>query len=255
MGNKAQTTENRDDHDAVQALTEIDQLRRRARVRAHSGAWFPALAFAVLLLASIGLYRQPFTDPGTILAEYPFWAGLPDNQRDPTASFLFWFIGTPVVFALVAAWYRWRSRRVGMRVGWPVVVALGVTVLAVLAVCAAAPTTPYPDPDTVQVAAGIWWQGLLTPLVPITVAVLVLGLVERSRGLIAAGVWMGLIVWWQCTGNHLGSVPGAGLELLGVHRPGPNLILMAVPLLAFAAIRAPRARAPHGATATDGGSA
>src|SRR5262245_40697965 len=99
-----------------EALAEVQRLRRRTYVRAHGGAWLPAMAFAALLLSSAALYRYPFSSPTNVDTTYPFWAGLPDEQRLPPASYAFWFLGTPAVFALIAVWYQWRARRVGMRV-------------------------------------------------------------------------------------------------------------------------------------------
>ena len=65
--------------DPEEALAEVKRLRRRAHQRAHAGAWLPATAIAVLLLASIGLYRYPFESTPLIEASYPFWAGLRDE--------------------------------------------------------------------------------------------------------------------------------------------------------------------------------
>lgn len=101
---------------AETTLAEMDRLRRRAAVRAHGGVWLPALAVAALLLASLALYRQPFSEVDTISFRYPYWAGLQDNNRNETASYLFWFLGTPLVFGGIALWYRQRATRTGMRV-------------------------------------------------------------------------------------------------------------------------------------------
>ena len=234
--------------DPAQALDEVRRLRRRAHLRAHGGAWLPAAAFAALTLASTALYRYPYSSPIGLGVSYPYWAGLPDEQRSPTASYAFWFVGTPLVFALIALWYRWRAKRVGMRVEWRPFVATGLFVLALLAVLAAIPAG---QPDTGVEFLGLspsLWTSLLTPLLPIAAAVVVLGWSERSAGLIAAGAWMGFLAVWLCSTAPLGSFPGWVDEILTAGdgpglggqfglRPGHYLIVMAVPLLVFALVR------------------
>jgi len=72
----------------------------------------------------------------------------------------------------------------------------------------------------------------------------VLGIVEHHRVLVAAGAWVGLLAWLQCTFGIL-AIPGA---LAGMHDssaqtdllPGPLLLAMALPLLLFAAATAAR---------------
>ncbi|MEU5949235.1 hypothetical protein ABZ793_27240 [Micromonospora sp. NPDC047465] len=123
---------------------------------------------------------------------------------------------------------------------WPAFVGTGLGVLALLAVVAAVPTRPAPDGLTV--AAGPYWPGLLTPLLPLAATVVVLGWAERSRGLVAAGVWIVLLTGWLCTTFPLGSLPGwaFGADSLGGQlslRPGHCLVLMALPLLAVSAAR------------------
>jgi hypothetical protein len=223
--------------EAEQTLAEVHRLRDQARARAHGGAWLPAAAVAVLLLGSSALYRYPFGQTSSITAEYPFWAGLSDEQRSPATSYAFWFLGVPLVFALTAAWYRWRERRVGVRVAWWGFGAAGLGALAVLAVLAAAPKGAPVDGMSGEFAIW-WWPALLTPLLPVAVGVVALGLTERSRGLVAAGLWIGVLAVWLCGSFPLGRVPGGQLSL----RPGHYLVLMALPLLVFAAVRLARGR-------------
>jgi hypothetical protein len=221
--------------EAEQTLAEVRRLRDRAHTRAHGGAWLPAVAIAALLLASIALYRYPFGQTSSISADYPFWAGVADEQRSPMLSYLFWFLGTPLVVALTAAWYRRRERESGMRVAWPLFAAAGLGVLVLLAILAAAPTGPQSD---ALVASGPWWPGFLTPLLPVAAGVVALGVAERSRSLVAAGVWIGLMAVWLCQWAPLGTVPGGMLSL----RPGHYLIVMALPLVVFAVVRYARGR-------------
>jgi hypothetical protein len=220
---------------AEHTLAEVRRLRDRAHARAHGGAWLPAAAVAVLLLASIALYRYPFGQASSITAEYPFWAGVADEQRDPLLSYLFWFLGTPLVVALTAAWYRRRERASGMRVAWPLFAAAGLGVLVLFAILAAAPSGEQSD---ALAASGPWWPGILTPLLPLAAGVVALGVAERSRALVAAGVWIGLLAVWLCQWSPLGTIPGG---MLGF-RPGHYLIVMALPLVVFAAVRYVRGR-------------
>src|SRR5438270_13987509 len=190
-----------------QPLVVVHRSRGQALSRAHGGVWLPAALIALLLLLSIALYRDPFHEPQEIVGAHPSWAGLPDNQRSATASYLFWFLTTPLTVAAIAAWYRWRERRSGMRVAWPLVAATGLGVLVLLAVLAAIPHAPPPDTMTGDMPTYIW-SGLLTPLVPVACATVVLGWAERSWFLAVAGGWIAVLVVWLCGVPPLGAVPG-----------------------------------------------
>src|SRR5262249_30922917 len=152
----------------------------------------------------------------------------------------FWFVGTPVAFAVIGLWYRWRARRTGMRVPWAWFAGVGLGLLAVLVAMAAVPVDPAVAlADANRLVAGrpprAWLMALRTPLVPIAAAVVVLGWIERSRWLAAAGAWLGLVTWWQryfgmgrmlsvdwlLTAGHGPVVSG---ELDPLNRPGPLLI-------------------------------
>ncbi|MGI5145960.1 hypothetical protein ACQEVC_06105 [Plantactinospora sp. CA-294935] len=240
-----------DEERPAEILAELDRLRNRTRTRTHGGAWLPALAVAVLLLASIALYRMPFGQPTAIDTYHPYWAGLPDEQRNPVLSYAFWFVGTPLLFATTAAWYTLRARRLGLRVSWPLFAAAGLGVLLLLAVLAAVPETEI-RPDGLAPAADWFWPGLLTPLLPVAAAVLALAWAERSPGLAAAGIWIVLLTVWLCGTFPLGYLPPWATDILGGEsgslggqlslRPGHYLVLMALPLVVFAAVRAARSR-------------
>ncbi|MGW4462442.1 hypothetical protein [Micromonospora sp. NPDC004704] len=239
-----------DTGEAERTLVELRRLRRRTHARTHAGAWLPAAGVAALLLLSITLYRYPFEPAYAITAEYPYWAGLPDQQRSALASYLFWFLGTPLLIAATAAWYRWRSRQLGLRVAWWPFAGTALGVLVLLAILAAVPKGP-PSDDLIA-DSGFWWQGLLTPLVPIAFAVLALAWGERSRTLAATGVWIILLASWLCGTFPLGRLPAWVFVLLDGNpdalggqlalRPGHYLVLMALPLVIFAAVRARRSR-------------
>ena len=88
---------------------------------------------------------------------------------------------------------------------------------------------------------------MLTPLLPVAVAAVVLGVAEGSRALVAAGGWVALVACVQCTIGVAGVFalvsgvrpsPFARYDTL----PGPLLLAIAAPLVVFAAVRAWRAR-------------
>lgn len=250
--------------EAEKTLAEVQRLRRYARKQAHSGAWVPAGLVAALIMASIVLYRYPFESrqPGiAYLIEYPAWAGLPDVQRDVVTSYVFWFAGLPLLFALTGVWYRMRARKHGMSVNWWLFAAAGTAALVLLVVLAAVPArTAMADPAFAELGVAsppFQGSGFLTPLLAVAVAVLALGWIERSRGLAISGLWITAITLWQSAyGRELGAIPGwfvsllggfqepalgGQLTVLGLDRAGPTLILIAAPLLIFAVVGAIRA--------------
>ncbi|WP_020523373.1 hypothetical protein [Catelliglobosispora koreensis] len=248
--------------DALQTLSEVDQLRQRVRSRVHSGAWFPALVLGLFVLVTITLYRTPFRDVNIYNPEAPAWAGLPDMQHSPLASYLYWFLGTPLVLGLIALWYRRRERLTGYRVRWRLFLGVASGALFLLAFLAALPTRQLSTEELTTITVsepgiGDMVYGFLTPLMVIAVGVVLLGWVERSRWLIFCGFWIGVITWWQFAFGGMGNIPGwlswllgggsgpalgGQVTLLHVHRPGPLLIVIALPLLLFALGRWRRSR-------------
>jgi hypothetical protein len=237
---------------AEETLSHLRTMRRRIRSQAHAGVWFPVGVIAVLLLASIALYVAPFADPygpdTSFLqaVDEPSWAGLPAPQRDAWLSYAYWFTGTPAAFAVIAWWYRRRARRVGLTVAWRRVLVVGLGALAGLAVLAAVPSTMDPSALSPEPA---WLHGLRTPLVPVALALIALGLTERSVTLVVTGGWIGVIAWWY-SATYLGRLPGWLTFVLGgfegpalggqvklFDRPGMVLVVMALPLVVYAVVR------------------
>jgi hypothetical protein len=253
----------------VATLAQLEQLRQRVRLRVRHGAWFPAAIIAGFLLLSMVLYTSAFADPFTRQLVWPAWAGLPDEQRDPLASYLFWFLGTPAVVAAVGWWYRRRARELGIRVEWKWLALAALGTLILLGLLAAVPTShagqtsppvdafPVPLPPMEMMPVPFlppWARGFFTPIMALMLAVIALARIERSRWLVFAGLWIGLLAWWQGAFG-MGILPpwatfvlngfepslGGQWTLFGLHRPGPLLILMALPLAGFAVVRAARA--------------
>ncbi|GIE85870.1 hypothetical protein [Actinoplanes regularis] len=238
--------------EAAAMLAEMDVLRARSRRLAHGGLWLPTLVLAALPLLSIALYRNPFSsinETGSGAIEYPYWAGLPEQQRTSLGSYLFWLVAAPLAFALVAQWYRHREQREGVRVPWRVPVAAGAAGLLCLLALFAAPTG--------HGSGTSGWQGLLTPLLSVAAVTVVLGVVERSTAITVSGVWMAALAWqfcatgrvggllgWQSWALGGGSGPALGgqLTLLGLDRPAPALLLMTLPLALLGLYHAARAR-------------
>lgn len=248
--------------DAAAILAEMNELKDRSRRLAHGGAWLPALALAVLPLLSSALYRDPFsssinsdTDGVAVTIQFPFWAGLPEQQRAALGSYVFWLVAAPLAFVLVAQWYRYRERRHGVRVPWRVPVAAGVAGLIGLLALFAAPVgrtgADWSGSGT------LWWQGLLTPLLSVAIAAVALGIIERSVAITLSGAWMALLAWQFCAtafvggllgwqswvlGGGSGPALGGQLTLLGMDRPAPALLVMALPLALTGLHRAARSR-------------
>lgn len=239
--------------DPARTLTEVRRLRTRSRQRTHGGAWLPAAVLAVLVLLSAVLYRRPPADPHMLDVEYPFWAGLPYEQHSAIGSYAFWLLGLPAAFVAIATWYRYRAHRIGVRVPWPVLVAVGMGALILLVVLVATPSEPVANPDMIASTPSPWWYGLATPLLAVAAAVVALGWVERGPGLAATGAWLGLSTWWQCHAGLLGDMPGwltwllsggSGPALggqLGLP-PAGILLVMVGPLLVWVIAQAVRSR-------------
>ncbi|MBF9129102.1 hypothetical protein I0C86_08920 [Plantactinospora sp. S1510] len=244
-----------DDVRPEETLAELDRLRTRTRTRTHSGAWLPAALVALLLLASSALYRAPFAQINSLTIDHPYWAGLPDEQRHPVLSYAFWFVAIPLLVVVTAAWYARRARQLGVRVAWPVFAATGLGVLLLLAIVAAVPKTKLGSDGMTADLPTWWWQGLLTPLLPVAAAVLALAWAERSPGLAASGLWITLLTVWLCGTLPLGHIPSLVIGLMDggtssyggqlALRPGHYLGLMALPLVVFAVVRGARAWRLH----------
>jgi hypothetical protein len=245
--------------DPAAVLADLNTLKTRSRRLAHAGAWVPALALAVLALLSSVLYRFPLASAANLsetFIQYPYWAGLPEQQRASLASYVFWLLAAPLAFVLVAQWYRFRERRDGVRVPWRVPVVAGAVGLLGLLALFAAPTGPTADPNLLSAGPEqTWWRGFLTPLLAVALAAIVLGIVERGIAITAAGVWMAVLAWQFCAVGRLGGLfgwqawllsggsgPALGgqLTLLGIDRPAVALLIMAGPLGLVAGYRAVR---------------
>jgi hypothetical protein len=168
---------------------------------------------------------------------------------------VYWLAAAPLAFGLIAWWYRRRARRLGVSLPWRRVLVVGLGAMIALALLAAAPSEV--DSGALEVSGPLgldWLRGLLTPLVPIALALIVLGWIERSPALAMVGAWIGVVAWWF-TAAGLGRIPGwlayalggfqgpaLGGQLHLFDQPGPTLIVLALPLVGYAVGRGLRAR-------------
>jgi hypothetical protein len=154
---------------ARQLLHHLTALRRDTR-RVRGAHWFPIALFGLLmlLLASLRAARPPVvtgpvgSDGGVLTLDLPPRVGL------------VWFIGVPLVYVVTFAFYRWRSRRIGVgtsRAGYALAGAGLFGLLAILVVLSVLP----PDLDV---------RGL-SPLLAVAAGFGVLSYVERSAALAA----------------------------------------------------------------------
>jgi hypothetical protein len=224
--------------DPMGTLAEVEELQRRVVRQVHGGAWLPAGAVGVLLLLSAVLYVSPFADPPPrlVVITYPPWAGLAGEQRAPMFSYGYWLAATAGLVAVTGAWYRRRARITGMAVAWRRFAGAALAAMSLVVIAAAVPGDPMLDPGTVAAPPFRWGymdlneRGLITPLLPLAVYILVLARVERSRALIAAGAWMSVLVVWLCVVMPRGRLGAMNFGF----PPGYYLLAMAGPLLAYA---------------------
>jgi len=224
-----------------ETLAEVRRLRTRTRERAHGGAWLPAAVLAALVLLSGLLYRFPFSVADES-GPWPYWPGLPSVPRSSALSYAYWLVGLPAAFAVAVVWYRYRARRLGVRVAWPVLVTVGLAAFVLMLALVAIPRELPPDPNAFAGSEPPLWHGFATPLVAVAASLVALGRVERSPGLAVAGLWLGGFSFLANAEGFLGRIPGwLDWILAGGEGPGigggidtgavPALVFLTLPLL------------------------
>src|SRR6266568_6169186 len=100
-------------------LSDLDRLRRQARTDRHA-YWFPLVLFGLLTCASVPFYVSYVTQiaPGRAV----MWATAPPTllggmQAGRNGLLLGWYWALALIagYLLTYAWYRWHTRRVGLR--------------------------------------------------------------------------------------------------------------------------------------------
>jgi hypothetical protein len=168
---------------------EIDTLRARTRRAAGSGA-VPVALLGLLVAFAAPLYAATREPTGLGFGEYtlgqsyqrPMFVtrflridpGTPAEDR----LAVYWLVGVPVAFLLVAAYYAWRARRTGISLdGWRVALAGGV-VLAALLLAVELPAHGLPAeyrPNRLLLG------NFVNPLLVVVVGAFAVAWVERSR--------------------------------------------------------------------------
>ena len=178
---------------------EIEGVRRRTR-RASSGAAVPLALLGLLVCGSAPFYAAMFNgsnhrggDGYSGFVVYPmkppsFLDRLlrlhPSPYENSRALGLYWLLGVPVTFALVAGWYAWRARRTGVSIdGWRVAVA-GGAVFAGLVVSLVFGGLVLRDAGN----EGVHPANFLNPLLVVVIGVFAVAWVQRSIGVLTVAV-------------------------------------------------------------------
>lgn len=183
---------------------EIEGLRARTR-RASSGGAVPLAVLGALTAGAAPLYAAVFDETVITSTEgdgifrladlgphgrptQPIWLlrllGVHPGGLAYHRMSVYWLVGVPVAFGLVAAYYALRARRTGLSVdGWRIA-AVGAAVLAALLVLVARgrPGFPGHGPGELNV------RNFTNPLLVVVAGTFALAWVERSRALLAVAV-------------------------------------------------------------------
>jgi hypothetical protein len=222
----------------TQVSTTLDQLaalKRRARARARGGWWAPAI-FGLLTLASIVLYRPWFTvgvpSDGGLFFSYSAFAGLPGNERSRALSIAFWVVLAPLAYLASAYAYRRHAERRGVSLRWRPWAWTGFGLFALLMATIVSPPM-YGPAGLVLFRAGV-----LTPLLPIGLGLLVLAVVERSVPIGASAVLYTFLVVSLDRFDPTEPIPGLALWDWLLAAPGQKLVLLSAVLFAGAGLDA-----------------
>jgi hypothetical protein len=176
---------------------EIEGVRRRTR-RASSGAAVPLALLGLLVALAAPVYglaaKSIFVESGSghfdlsdlfqrphvltrILRVHP-------NMSNYRGIGIYWLVAAPLAFGAIAAYYAWRARRTGLSVdGWRVAIA-GAGALAALVLTMYFGGAAASQGESGDLRAG----NFLNPFLIVALAVFALAWVERSAGVLVAGV-------------------------------------------------------------------
>lgn len=182
-----------DPNEARAWLDDVGQLRASTR-RVRHDYWFPVLLFGLLVLGAAPLYVTPNMTSGGYIAHYPNY--LPGGYflANPTAIALYWLIGIPVAYLLMAGFYWLRARRRGIATSSRSFVLVGIGLLALLVL-----NVPQ-ETGKISFGIAVWLPGDLTvrcllPLIVVALAFFVLARAERSIGLLLfAASFLALVI-------------------------------------------------------------
>lgn len=183
------------------------------------------LALGLLTLGSLALYRSPDTGSlGELFVTYPPLAGLPAPHLAGW-SIAYWSLALVVAVALIWLTGSTRPERL-VRLALVLVAAAAFVVVA-------------------SSATSLAMARLASPLVVVGLIAIATGVVDRDRAAVAAGVGFGALLWIMLW-HGLGTVPWWIMPPLGgvfdpLLSPAPNVVLLAVVLLAGGGVSRRRA--------------
>jgi hypothetical protein len=161
----------------------VRDLTRQVRA-AQRGIWLPLLVFAVITLAAIPVYRYSPLHLGPCRPEprgTSFCTGVIPGVL------VYWPVALVLAYVAIAGFYTRQARRRGVGTHIRSYVVVGVVLAALLAAASlwreSHPRLPLPG-----VLVHLTPLGLVTPATAIGLALLVLALAERSRGLLVYGL-------------------------------------------------------------------
>src|SRR6266516_2248088 len=165
---------------AAEWLVTAEIAGRRTRT-AKRASWIPLIAFGIIVLGAIPLYRFPASPPGgeiVVRGVQSFgplsWFAGGFFLRNPATVSLYWLITLPLGYAATAILYRHRARRRGVGTARWSYVLTGVVLFGLLVLSAVLGRLQPGD---------LFIRGL-TPLIPIAAGLFVLAAVERSLPLV-----------------------------------------------------------------------
>lgn len=163
----------------MQSELAIENLRTRAR-----GGWAAVLLTGIVVAGAVPFVAGAFdraaaAEPGnlqTLMSGSSRVSRLAGLQGGSPLA-IYWLVAISTLYALLSLWFALRARRQGLAHRWAVYIGIGTTALTVLALSA----LPQADPIGRDIRL------LITPLLVLTAALVVLGVVEGDRRL----VWLG----------------------------------------------------------------
>lgn len=164
------------DAQARRTLDEVAAFRARTRAARPS---FAAAVVAVALLAAGAMpfyIMKPLEDDWSQPTRFAALAGY-SGVMYPELATLYWLVAIPLLYAVLAGYFRWSGSRSGVKVQTRTWIASG---LVLFVACVAVLYLP----ELVAVPGNATGRGL-TPLLPVAAALLVWGIAVRAAGLTA----------------------------------------------------------------------
>ena len=166
------------------------------------------------------------------MLRYSAFAGLPGNERSRLLSIAFWLVMAPLAYVASAYAYRAHAERHGVSLRWRRWAWTGFGLFALLMATLGSP------PMYGSAGSVLFREGLLTPLLPIGLGLLVLAVVERSAAIGATAALFTFLVVSLDRFDPTQPIIGLPLWTFLLEAPGQKLILLSAVLFAGAGIDA-----------------